>query len=44
MRLAGTKEAGYPDAIGSVIVFIGIQKVLQPFLHLFGQNIFFNLK
>jgi hypothetical protein len=44
VRLTGPEEPGHPDAIGSFIVVVGVQKGLKPFLNLVGEYIFFYFK
>jgi hypothetical protein len=40
VRLAGAEEAGDPDAVGTVVVVVGIQKVIQALGDLVGEDVF----
>ncbi|MNN90323.1 hypothetical protein D3C81_2082540 [compost metagenome] len=43
MRLTRAKEAGHPDAVGMVIVGVGIQEGIKPLGNLVSEYVFAQL-
>ena len=43
VRFARAEEAGDPDAIGALVVVVGVEKVLQALGDLVGQDVFVEL-